>query len=1469
MSDTSEASLSGVGLVTRTHLRVVGALVLADLVGLTIVVISRPRSGLAMTVGDLSELGAALLAFAGCAVAARRGGPDRRAWAVMASAMGVWTLAVTLWTWYGLTLDHVYPFPSVADAGFVGYAVPVVAALLLFPRSSLRRASRLRVLLDAAVIAGSVSFVSWATVLGPLFQSGGTGLTRFVGLAYPVADIAVASVVLVLGMRAAPEYRRQWLLLGVGLVLLTVTDSTFVSMTLQGQTGATGTPLVLGWVGAMALIAASSQVRPRRVGPVKFRHFTVLQELLPTLPVVGAIAVAFTGRLDAGDVFLVGNAIVLMVLFATQQVVAVIERVRLANGLEETILRRTAELSSADARFRAMVESSDDAIISTTPDRVITSWNAAAERLLGYSSQEVLGQPLDLIIPEDRRAESVEIRRRTLTVGSIRQGFETERVRKDGTHVPVATTVSPIYDGDTITGVSAILRDITDRLTLQREMEFRAMHDTLTGLPNRELLAQRLGQALRVESGAGTTGLLVIDLDRFKEVNDTFGYHCGDELLRQVGPRLVGVLRDIDTVARLVGDEFAVLLPDMGDAGETTAAALKVMAALETPFLVAGADLDVEASIGVVISGEHGSDATTLLQCADIALDIAKRQTIGVFVYDPAFDSRAPSRLALLGDLRRALERDELMLHFQPKVNVRTGAVVGAEALVRWQHPERGLVFPDDFIPVAEHTALIGPLTRQVLDTALAQVRTWIDADQPLPIAVNLSARNLLDEHLADQVAELLGDHGVPGALLGLEVTESAIMIDPVRARQTLEQLSALGVRISIDDFGAGYTSLSQLTTLPVDELKIDRSFVTSMVSDPGNAMIVQSVIDLGHNLNLTLVAEGVETEEALTALASLDCDVAQGYHICRPLPPAAFDEWRAERTSTAPEPGRTPPNAPTVAARTAGRTLEEGLPGHSLKAPDDESMDNDDGERVGGDTAVVARLLERAQCGEHDEALRLAEKALRAPTGDLGDGAAGMHFVRFVALVVQGRSSEAMGAIDLMLQSAEREGNQGWRSCALSGRAYQRLMIGDQLADHDVHAVLQDLVDAETALASGVEDSVIAENAHTGVALGYHQLRLYELALPQYEAAYAVSPQDGRQTGNRAMWQCNIATLHLEWALELYRVGQVAEAELHSLAAGAHAALAVEQARGPDAERWRQDALLLAACATADGPDPAGAARSIERYAAVLGERGQRIEVAFCWPFLAVALNRTGEHERALQAIDRAAAELPADAGWLTAAAVNHTRAILLAREGGLAATAALAYGDTLAQALWRQRQGTLQTATIMKSYDLLRHEHERVARTADTDSLTEVANRRAFDRVVESMGVSGGDRRVAVLLVDLDKLKEVNDSHGHAAGDAALRAVAVVLAGEVRGGDLVARLGGDEFGVLLPGADADTAIRVAQRMVEAIDALDDCAVTVSIGVSSGAASGVSATWHAADSAMYVAKRAGGNRAHLHEPLS
>jgi diguanylate cyclase len=436
-----------------------------------------------------------------------------------------------------------------------------------------------------------------------------------------------------------------------------------------------------------------------------------------------------------------------------------------------------------------------------------------------------------------------------------------------------------------------------------------SLHDRLTGLPNRTLLADRLEQALR--SGRReqtTTGLLLIDLDRFKEVNDTLGHHYGDALLQQIGPRLSSALRDVDSVARLGGDEFAVLLPTVSGVDAALAVAEKLRHALTAPFVVDDVALDVEASIGVVISGQHGQHAATLLQRADVAMYVAKEQNLGVFGYDPQADAHSPERLAVLGDLRRGLDRGELFLHYQPKVSLSTGEVVGAEALVRWSHPERGIVAPDDFIPLAEHTGLIGPLTLYVLDAALAQVRSWLDEGHRVPVAVNLSARNLLDQRLSDQIVELLATHRVRPDMLRLEVTESAIMTDPTRAQALLARLHKLGVAIAIDDFGAGYTSLAQLKTLPVTELKIDRSFVTTMDTDVANALIVRSVVDLGHNLGLTTIAEGVETQASMDTLTGYGCDIVQGYHLARPLAAADFLTWyeahSAERQPARPSSG-------------------------------------------------------------------------------------------------------------------------------------------------------------------------------------------------------------------------------------------------------------------------------------------------------------------------------------------------------------------------------------------------------------------------------------------------------------------------------------------------------------------------------------------------------------------------------------
>jgi len=438
------------------------------------------------------------------------------------------------------------------------------------------------------------------------------------------------------------------------------------------------------------------------------------------------------------------------------------------------------------------------------------------------------------------------------------------------------------------------------RGTLQRQQAqalHDARHDALTGLPNRSLLVDRCDQALRQGRRQGTvSGLLLLDLDRFKEVNDALGQACGDALLVQVGTRLTECIREMDTVARLGADEYAVLMPAVGSLPAALSAASRLRQAIESPFRLGDVDVDVdvEVSVGVAVSDSSMTDAATLLQQADSAMYAAKQQHLGVAPYSVDDESSSPQRLAMLGELRRGMSRGELVLHYQPKVSLSTGEVSGVEALVRWQHPERGLLPPDDFIPLAERTGLIGPLTDYVLDAALAQARLWIDVGRPMTIAVNVSGRNLLDEHLLDQVRAALDQHGVPASRLVLEVTETAIIAEPRRTLDLLTRLSGLGVRLSIDDFGAGYTSLAQLSTLPVTELKIDRSFVSAMTEHRSQAMIVHSLIELGHNLGLTMVAEGVETAAVMAALRAYGCDVAQGYYLTRPLPIGAFDDWCA-----------------------------------------------------------------------------------------------------------------------------------------------------------------------------------------------------------------------------------------------------------------------------------------------------------------------------------------------------------------------------------------------------------------------------------------------------------------------------------------------------------------------------------------------------------------------------------------------
>ena len=432
-----------------------------------------------------------------------------------------------------------------------------------------------------------------------------------------------------------------------------------------------------------------------------------------------------------------------------------------------------------------------------------------------------------------------------------------------------------------------VVRRASHRLRVQaQENERLALQDPLTGLPNRRLLAERLERAATLSSRTGgNVGLMLLDVDRFKEVNDTLGHDRGDRLLQQVADRLTHVVRDMDTVARLGGDEFAILLPAVASLEDAEALAHRVLGAFAEPFVLDGLDLQVDTSIGLAMLPDHADDVTTLMRRADVAMYVAKAAHSGVATYSSDGDDHDTQRLMLLSDLRRALDLDQLEIYYQPKVSLQTGEVVGLEALLRWHHPEHGLVPPDDFIPLAERTGLIHMVTRHVLRLVVAQLAIWDREGKEIPVAVNLSARNLMEASFVEYIADLLDEFKVHPCLLELEVTESAMIEDPKRAHDMLDALAALGLQIAVDDFGTGYTSMSQLERMPLRTLKIDRSFVVRMLEDPGGAVLVKAIVDLAHEFNLIVVAEGVEQPEMIVELQRLGCDVAQGFHWSEAVP--------------------------------------------------------------------------------------------------------------------------------------------------------------------------------------------------------------------------------------------------------------------------------------------------------------------------------------------------------------------------------------------------------------------------------------------------------------------------------------------------------------------------------------------------------------------------------------------------------
>jgi len=567
---------------------------------------------------------------------------------------------------------------------------------------------------------------------------------------------------------------------------------------------------------------------------------------------------------------------------------------KLQQGLD-SITTLNAALRDSHARTQAMLDHVTDGIITAGEGGMIQSFNPSARGLFGYSEREAIGKPFALMIAPERRGELRglwgNVPGQLTQVGTQSRATETVGRRRDGSTFAMEIEHSEAMLGERILTL-VFVRDISERRAYTESLEHQALHDSLTGLANRTLFGEQVFCALASAKRSGQPqAVLVMDLDGFKHVNDSLGHDHGDILLKQVGERLVGAMRDNDTIARLGGDEFGILLAGVTDLAAAVAVAWKIQKIIKPEFTIHAEVVRVSASVGIALFPEHGQTTAELLQRADAAMYVAKRSGTGYAVFDNAQETQTARRLTLLADLRQCIARDELVLHYQPKIDQRSREIYGVEALIRWQHPVQGLLSPSSFMPEVERTELIEPLTRWVLNEALRQQQVWHTEGVDLAMAVNVSAHSLRPtSNLPETVAELTEAWGTAPQSLTLELTEGALI--EAHAPEILGRLHEMGQRISIDDFGIGYSSLAYLQRLPVDELKIDRSFIMQLSAGSKDDVIVRSIIDLAHNLGLLVVAEGVETERALALLVAYGCDSVQGYLLSRPCTIPELNKW-------------------------------------------------------------------------------------------------------------------------------------------------------------------------------------------------------------------------------------------------------------------------------------------------------------------------------------------------------------------------------------------------------------------------------------------------------------------------------------------------------------------------------------------------------------------------------------------------
>jgi diguanylate cyclase (GGDEF)-like protein/PAS domain S-box-containing protein len=844
----------------------------------------------------LCLLGMVALAAVAWHEALRSTGRRRIHLVLLGLAGASWAAGQTVWSVYELVLRHEAPFPSSADVGFLLFVPFAGIATLLLPEAPTGLRGRLRVGLDGLLIGGALLFLSWATVLGPAYEQGADRpLAAVIALAYPVSDIVLATIALsVLSRLAAGRSRTQPLLIAAGLFAFVVADSGFALLSMRG-TYHSGVPTDLGWLagGLLMALSALAPIPEASSVPKPSRALTALPYVPLMLAAMGTLwsGVANDGLGPAET--MIGGAVVVLVV--ARQVLGVIE-----NG------RLTRSLADREEHYRSLVQGSSDVLTICDRDGTIRFISPALRHVFGFEPDDLAGTSVaELVHPEDTLRVTGEV----LAVAERGPGASATVACRykhaDGRWLHVEAVVTNHLAHRTIAGLVFNTRDVTERKELERQLTHQAFHDPLTGLANRSLFRDRVHHALALRYRThAPLAVLFLDLDGFKAINDSLGHGIGDELLKSVAGRLRSVVRPGDTVSRLGGDEFAVLLEDLEGLHAAQQIASRFLEELHTAFAISGHEVFVGASVGIALAGPE-DDADDVLRNADLAMYRAKalgRNRCELFEQD--MHAAALERMEIENDLRHAVVRGELRLHYQPIVELATGRIAGVEALVRWQHPTRGLVPPMDFINVAEESGLIVPVGRWVLSEACRQVARWRrETGQPLRLSVNLSARQLQAPRLAEHVAKTLRSTGVAPADLVLEITESMLVDDAERTIAKLHLLREIGVRLAIDDFGTGYSSLNYLRRLPVDVLKIDRSFVKGIGTESELTALTGAIVGIGRDLGLDVVAEGIEETVQLEALRGMGCELGQGFLYARPLPPAELAElMHAGRVLRVPE---------------------------------------------------------------------------------------------------------------------------------------------------------------------------------------------------------------------------------------------------------------------------------------------------------------------------------------------------------------------------------------------------------------------------------------------------------------------------------------------------------------------------------------------------------------------------------------